>query len=85
MSIEQQKEAIAIAKGLASWFKVKVTISIFGHQIFPERGCEKMAIEQQKEAIATAKGLANWFKVEITISLFGQQIFHWVIPPDKTK
>lgn len=34
MAIEQQKEAVTTAKGLANWFKVEITISLFGQQIF---------------------------------------------------
>lgn len=33
MAIEQQKEAIASAKSWAKWFKIEITISLFGQQI----------------------------------------------------
>lgn len=33
MAIEQQREAVASAKSWAKWFKVEITISLFGQQI----------------------------------------------------
>lgn len=44
MPIEQQVEKVAAARGLAKWFQVEITLSIFGrviwHYVFPPKADE---------------------------------------------